>query len=141
MIEFAASARVYVDTNIWIYFIEAAPGFSQQVIQIFARVEDAGARLVTNELAIAECIYKPSRDRQQKTLDVYESLFACGEIDISPLDGGLARRAAQAGGELGLKLFDSIHYLSALEEGCDFFLTSDHRFQSGPSMEIIRLEA
>ena len=134
-----SASRIYVDANIWIYFIEANPAFVEKVRRLFAAVQEAGAQLVTSELAIAECLYKPARDANAAALSAYARLFDSGEIEITPLDGGLAKRAAVNGGQLGLKLIDAIHYMSALEWACDFLFTSDSAFKSGPMTEVIRI--
>ncbi|MGE3244930.1 MAG: type II toxin-antitoxin system VapC family toxin [Beijerinckiaceae bacterium] len=140
MAELAGSHTVYFDTNIWIYYIEGGPELVGRIADLIGEAAANGARLATNELAVAECLYQPSRDRNDRALAAYERLFGCGEIDILPLDGGLARRAAAIGGELRLKLLDAIHYLSALEAGCDLFVTSDVRFRTGPNMDVLRLK-
>jgi predicted nucleic acid-binding protein len=137
----SASSRVYVDTNIWIYYVEAAPAMVKKARAFFVAVEAAGAQLITNEIAIAECLYKPSKDGNAAALDAYDRLFDSGEIEVSPLSGKLARTAAVHGGQLGLKLIDAIHYFSALEWGCDYFFTSDAHFKSGPMIKVIRIEA
>jgi predicted nucleic acid-binding protein len=136
----SASSRVYIDTNVWIYYIESTPAFVAKARAFFVAVEAAGAQLITNEIAIAECLYKPSQDGNAAALDAYERLFDSGEIEIAPLNGKLARTAAVNGGQLGLKLIDAIHYFSALEWGCDYFVTSDAGFKSGPMTTVIRIE-
>ena len=140
MDKIASSSVVYIDTNIFVYFVEATPNFFQQVKELFEHVATTGARLVTSEITLAECIYRPSQDHDAPLASVYEMLFEqSGEIDLVPLDGAIAKRAAAVGGSLGLKLIDAIHYMSALEAGCDFFVTSDSAFKSGPKMEVLRL--
>jgi predicted nucleic acid-binding protein len=136
MAEFQPGSRIYVDSNIWIYFIEGNPDFAQAVRTLFQAADAAGARLATNEIAVAECLYKPSTEGNAPLLDIYERLFGSGEIDILLLDGTLAKQAALHGGQLGLKLIDAIHYLSALNHGCNWFITSDARFKSGPDMKV-----
>jgi predicted nucleic acid-binding protein len=139
MHELGPASRIYVDTNIWIYFIEGHPDFAGPVHQLFLQAEAAGATLVTNEITMAECLYKPAKEANADALDAYERLFASGEIELMPLDGALARRAALTGGALGLKLIDAIHYLGALESGCDVFVTADAQFRSGPQMRVVAL--
>src|SRR5688500_16266012 len=102
MIEFARSARIYVDTNIWIYYVEANPAFLPKVVAMLVRASDAGTRLVTSELAIAECLIRPSRQGDKALVALYENFFAEGDMEVVGLDGALARRAALAGGALGL---------------------------------------
>jgi predicted nucleic acid-binding protein len=137
MIDLDRTSRIYVDTNIWIYYIEAKPDLWPKVDAFFAKAEAARAALVTNEIAVAECLVKPSRQGDRQIVDLYEAFFAGSEIEIAALNGGLARRAALATGALGLKLIDAIHYLSALEADCNYLLTGDGRFKSGPRLKVI----
>lgn len=137
MDEIAAGAAVYVDTNIFIYFIEATPGHYDRAAAAFTQLAEKSARVVTNELTVAECLYLPAREENRALIAVYERLFdASGDVTLLPLTGGIARRAAIAGGAMGLKLMDAIHYLSALESGCSHFLTSDSQFKSGPDLQV-----
>jgi predicted nucleic acid-binding protein len=140
MDKISGSSVVYIDTNIFVYFVEATPSFFQKVKELFEHVASVGARLITSEITLAECIYRPSQDHDAALVSIYEMLFEqSGEIDLVPLDGALAKRAAVAGGGVGLKLIDAIHYMSALEAGCDFFVTSDSAFRSGPKMAVLRV--
>jgi predicted nucleic acid-binding protein len=136
------SSSVYIDTNVFIYYIEASPIFFERAREIFERIDSVGARAVTSEVTLAECVYKPAQDGDTGLVGLYESLFeASGDVEMVPLDGGIAKRAGLRGGELGFKLIDAIHYLSALEAGCDLFVTSDARFKSGPALKVLRIEA
>jgi len=140
MDKISGSSVVYIDTNIFVYFVEAAPDFFQKVKELFEHIAAVGARLVTSEITIAECIYRPSQENDAALVSVYEMLFEqSGEIGLVPLDGALAKRTAATGGGLGLKLIDAVHYISALESGCDFFVTSDAAFRSGPQMAVLRI--
>jgi predicted nucleic acid-binding protein len=140
MIEFAQSSRIYVDTNIWIYYIEANPAFLPKVIAVLLKASDARARLVTSELAVAECLIRPSRENNQALIALYENFFTEGDVETVGLDGALTRRAARAGGPLGLKLIDAIHLMSAREAGCSYFLTGDARFKSATDLTVVGIE-
>ena len=139
MSEYDGSSRIYVDTNIWIYYIEGNEFFKSRVDAVFEEVERANSRLVTNEITLAECIIKPAEIGHVDMVAVYENIFARGEVDVTQLDGGLAKRAAIAAGRLGLKLIDAIHYVSAVESGCQYFLTADGHFKTGPEMTVVRI--
>jgi predicted nucleic acid-binding protein len=137
MDEIAAGAAVYVDTNIFIYFIEATPGLYERAAAAFTQLAEKTARVVTSELTVAECLYLPARDANRELIAVYDRLFdTTGDVTLLSLTGILARRAAINGGAMGLKLMDAIHYQSALEAGCSHFLTADSRFKSGPSLRV-----
>ena len=142
MIEIGEASRVYVDANIFIYYIEKSEKFFDQVSSLFEHVENVGARLVTSEITIAVCVYKPAQDGDGKAVSAYEKLFEqSDDIEIVVLDGAIAKRAALVGGAFGLKLVDAIHFTAALETGCDFFVTADASFKSTPAMKVLRLAA
>lgn len=142
MDELTASSVVYIDTNIFIYFVEATPKFHSKALTIFEHVARLGATIKTSEITIAECLYQPAQASNTKLISIYEALFEnSGEIEMIALNGELAKRAAMKGGLLGLKLVDAIHYISALEAGCNFFVTSDARFKSGPKLKVILVSA
>ena len=101
MDEIAAGAAVYVDTNIFIYFIEATPGFHDRAVMAFTQLAKKGARINTSELTVAECIYLPAREDNWELMAVYDRLFAVtGDVTLLQLTGGVARRAAIAGGAI-----------------------------------------
>ncbi len=135
--QISRSSRIYVDTNIFIYLIEGNPERTRSVIEIFQDIVNADAIVVTSEITIAECFYGASKQQNLAAITAYEALFSSTDIEIIPLDGALAKRAAISGAELNLKLIDCLHYICALEEGCDFFFTSDRRFKSGPYLRVI----
>jgi predicted nucleic acid-binding protein len=139
-IDFDSSARIYVDTNIWIYYIESHPTFREKIDEIFERADVSGATLVTGEIAIAECLVRPSRQGETAIIQLYEDFFEESGVEFVKLDGALARRAALASGVLGLKLIDAIHYISARESGCTHILTRDGKFKSGPNLVVVGLD-
>jgi predicted nucleic acid-binding protein len=133
-------SSVYVDSNVFVYLFEGPPQFFTSVKGFFEHTAKAGARLLTNELTLAECIYKPSREDDSVLVAKYEALLEPGdEIGIIGLDGALAKRAALAGGKQGLKLADAIHFISAFESGCQFFVTADTRVRSSPGLEVLNI--
>jgi len=139
-IDFNHSTRVYVDTNIWIYFIESHPSFREQIDAIFEKADVAGAALVTSEIAVAECLVGPSRQSQTAIIQLYQAFFEESGIEFVKLDGGLARHAALASGVLGLKLIDAIHYVSAREARCTYILTRDGKFKSNADLIVVGLD-
>lgn len=142
MIEITSASRVYVDFNIFVYFLELTPEFFIKAKVFFEWIDSVGARIFTNEFTLAECIYHPSRAGNLTLVAKYELLLEDeSDMQLLVLDGGLAKRAAAAGGQLGLKLADAIHFVSALEAGCDVFVTADVSFKSGPAMRVLRLAA
>lgn len=129
---------VYVDTNIFVYLTEDTPGKAESVARAFETASKQGSLIFTSELTVAECCYKPARDRNALLLSVYEHLFEkSGDVRLVPLTGAVAKNAALIGAGLGLKLLDAIHYVSAIEARCEALLTADSRFKSAPGLSVV----
>jgi predicted nucleic acid-binding protein len=138
MDEFDKGSLVYIDSNIFMYFIEGQPEFSSVVRAVFEKIAAAGAIIVTSELTLAECIFKPAREGDQELIALYQNLFRNNEaIETLPIGGAIVELAVLSGGTIGLKLLDAVHYISAMEAGCHFFVTGDSAFKSGPLMTVI----
>lgn len=134
------ASRVYVDSNIFIYFIEKHAGFLPQVREIFTEISATGGTILTSELALAECLYLPARKDDKGLSALYIELFEeSGEVELIELTGRVAKQAALAAGQSKLKLLDAIHYVSALNEKCTHFVTADAVFRSAASMKVIHI--
>ncbi len=128
---------IYVDTNVLVYYVDGLSDLTPRATAFLNTARADGARLVTSELTIAECVYKWYRDRNPARVAIYHDLFRSRFIEVYPLTGDLAIRAAEEGGALGLKLLDAIHYMSAIEAGCDVFVTADRKFRSTRYLEVV----
>ena len=141
VIRIKPSSLVYIDTNVFIYFVEGEAALFHKANALFAHIDQVGARLATSEITIAECLYKPSQTNNKRAISTYEELLEHNrEIEKISLTGELAKRASLNGSRIGLKLVDAIHYTSALDAGCDFFATADNQFRSGPAMTVISVK-
>jgi predicted nucleic acid-binding protein len=133
-------SKVYVDSNMFIYLFEKKEGFAEHVVLRFSEVEKLGGRLLTSELTIAECCYRPAGDGNGLLLSAYQDFFEeSGEVELVLLSGSMVKRAALVGASLGLKLLDAIHYVSALDAGCTHFLTGDKAFKSSSELRVVQL--
>jgi predicted nucleic acid-binding protein len=119
-------ARVYFDTNVFIYALEREPAFAEAAVAI---LEDSGGRPFTSEYTIAECLVGNRRSGGDPQLqEDYLAYFADPESIVTiPVSRGLLVSAARLASELGLKLADAIHVASALSVGCQSFVTNDRK--------------
>jgi uncharacterized protein len=140
MIDLKRGARVYVDSNVWVYLIEEVEAWMSAIGNLLDAVKRADAQLVSSMLAWAECVYQPEKDKDLPLVAAYDQLFVGSFIDVIPMDEQLLLRAARRGGALGLKLLDAAHYIAAVEDGCEYLVSADRRFRSGPAMDVIVLD-
>lgn len=137
MIEPRSGDRIYVDSNAFIYVVENYQPFAESLRAFFAQCAAKRAVLVTSELTIAECLYRPFRERHAAFIRDYDDLFASDDVEIVELRGQVARYGAEIGGALRLKLLDAIHYASALQAGCSTFVSYDLQYRSRPGLRLL----
>lgn len=136
----SSHSRVYIDTNVIIYLVEANDDFYNQVRMIFEIIQNADAKILTSEMTKSECLDKPLRNNDSALVANYHRFFANSGLDFLVHTVAQSNRAAHEAERLKLQLNDAIHYLSALEAGCNYFITSDKTFKSGPKMTVIQIK-
>jgi predicted nucleic acid-binding protein len=140
MIDLGGIKRVYIDSNIFIYFAEFKNPLGDVVRAQVDAIIDMGHEIIVSRLALLECIYKPARDGDLELVALYRFMLTeSPEIDMVELEDNILDAAATKGGRLGLKLQDAIHYFTALYMDCDVFLTNDVRFKSTGSMKVMSI--
>lgn len=126
---------VYLDTNIVIRLIE----YRDLEVQTF--LEDLyrrGGSIVTSELTLAEVLVLPFENEDHEMIQTYERFLMTGEgVVVVPVDRAILRLSAAVRAEFGNRAPDAIHVASALEWGCETFLTADKRLR-GPKHLAIR---
>jgi predicted nucleic acid-binding protein len=141
MTEFPNNARIYVDTNVFIHWVERVGPMQHAVESMLGAVNRAHASLVTSQLVVAECLYLPSRDDNAALTATYDTFFSSDrDLEVLPFDGELVIHAARVGGKLGLKLLDAVHFVTARRNRCSWFLTCDARFRSAEGITVCRLD-
>jgi len=139
MSKFQRGSFVYIDTNIFVYFIEFNEDFSKKAISVFEHIQSDDARIITSMLTQGECLYKPYKNNEKSVIDAYINLFNGEEIENIQVVDEIIRQSAMYGGKLNLKLIDSIHYFSAINAECLYFITNDTQFKSTPEMQVLYL--
>jgi len=68
MSKFQRGSFVYIDTNIFVYFIEFNEEFSKKAISVFEHIQSDDARIITSVLTQGECLYKPYKNNEKVSL-------------------------------------------------------------------------
>lgn len=137
----ATASRIYLDANCLIYFVERADGLQEKISTFIRNAVEGGRGLVCSEVGLAECLYGAFKAKSAELEAAYrEIFFDIALFEICPLDGERAISAAKLGAEKSLKLVDAIHFLAALECGCEVFLTNDERIRSSHGVSVVRLK-
>lgn len=123
-----AGQRVYLDTNVFIYFLqhdEVLFPVVQPIIRACAERQILG---MTGDLAVAEVMVHPYRSGDAALIARFKRFFRQKHVlTVLPHESQLFDEAALIAGQRRLKLIDAIHHHTALQSGCRFLLTREKR--------------
>lgn len=133
--------RVYVDTNIFIYFLERHDRYFESVVPFIQLFNDGLSIAYTGDAVVAETLYQPYQVNDTLRVSEFKEFFNNDEfITVLPHTKKVFELAAELSPKRGMKLIDALHYATAALAGCKFILTNDQGFTSSESMEVILLE-
>ncbi len=116
---------IALDASLFIYLFEAHPEFGQVTKSIFESVIRGSTRANASELVYLELLSRKNMSAAE-SVRIVEGLLTLG-VELSAISSDVLQRAASLRREWGLGAMDSIHVASAIETGCDYFVTNDYR--------------
>src|SRR5712692_3795646 len=119
-------SRVFWDTNLFIYLVEAHPKYSQRVVDLRRRMLKRRDQLYTSALTLGEVLVKPVEMRNEALRRSYERAMTTGVVLIS-LDQDAARIYARIRQDRSLRAPDTIQLACAAQAHVDLFITNDDR--------------
>ena len=117
--------RAYVDTCLFIYWVEQSGPLAEAATRWLSRQTDAS--LCVSPLVRLEVLVKPQRTGNTPLIQAYETLLAAQEW--LPINDELFQQALALRVQFGLKTPDAIHLAIAQHYRCDEFWTNDDRLQ------------
>lgn len=124
----------YLDANIIVYAVEGYREYESSIRAVLAAIDGAELIAATSELTLAEVLVRPKQDRNLALQNAYHRfLEPSSALIVAPISRDILVQASELRAATGLKLPDAIHYATAIQLGCDSFLTNDKSFRSvGP---------
>ena len=97
------------------------------------------AELVSSELVVSECMMGAVRRENEAILLAYERFFDGDRfgIELQPVSSRVLWTAPQVSLDFKLDLPDALHFATALDQGCDAFVTNDKGFTDGEPFPIV----
>ncbi|SRR5258706_7873169 len=127
-------AKVFWDTNLFIYLLEGGP-LMTVVEAILNRMVDRGDRLYTSTLTVGEVLVRPWQTGARALEQQYLDWFRSPEITIIPFDLRTASKYAQIRRKT-ISPPDAIQLACAATAEVDLFLTNDDRLSKVTTPEI-----
>ena len=135
-----AGKRVYVDTNILVYFFEKHPEWFAEVMPLFEMAARGEVALVTSEFTVAELLVRPfSLGRSDIVVGYKRFLKEEDIIELVPLSLDVLEAAAASRASLGGTLADAMHVATASIAGCSMFVSNDREIRVPLPMQKVSL--
>lgn len=128
--------NIYLDSNIVVYFIENSADWGSRASSRILDIQSRGDVISVSDLTRMECRIRPLRDGNTQLLQEYDSFFQLAGVRVLAISPIVCDRAAAIRASLRYKPIDALHLASALQAGCDRFLTNDNRLSGFPDMSI-----
>lgn len=134
--------RVYFDANYLIYFFDRREPFFQVVTPLFIACDAGKIFGFTGGAAVAELMFYPYKTKNETEIARGKAFFARENfLSVQSHNADTFDLAAQLGARRSMKLIDALHYATALNAGCSFFLTNDSGIKSDAHLEVIGIKA
>ncbi len=135
---FQSVNRLFLDSAPVIYYVDMNPGYSAIMDGIFDWIRAAQIRVVTSPVTLAECLILPLRDsnlsQQQLFVDIITGQDTADFVNIT---SEIARTAADIRARYRLQLPDAFQIATALDAGCQAFLTNDAQLKRIAELKIL----
>lgn len=134
--------RLGLDTSSFIYFVETHPQYDALVTEIFQRIA-LGHTLsgVTSVITLCEVLVHPLRRGNAYLQREYTDLLLnSANLQTLPVDADVAAQAAVLRAAYNLRTPDALHLATALNAGCEAFLTNDSTLRRITEISVLTLD-
>jgi len=120
-------ARVFWDTNLFIYMFEKNAEWSSRVIELRRRMLARGDELLTSYLTVGEVITKPKQLNNAMLERSYLNFFSGGSVELVGFSLDAAQRYGDIRSRERIRPADAIQLACASAARTDLFVTNDNR--------------
>ena len=120
-------ARVFWDTNLFIYLFEKNAEWSPRVIELRRRMLARGDELLTSYLTVGEVITKPKQLNNAMLERSYLNFFSSGSVELVGFSLDAAQRYGDIRSRERIRPADAIQLACASAARTDLFVTNDNR--------------
>lgn len=117
--------RVYWDTMLFIYLLEANPLFSERVERLHQAMVRRGDALCTSIFTVGEVLTGPQKLNDLPGITGLKRFFGSSRVEILPFTLAVADRYSMIRATARVSQADGIHLATAAAAGVDLFVTND----------------
>lgn len=132
-------SRVYWDTMLFVYWLEAHPKLSVVVERVYKRMVARGDQLCTSVFTVGELLAGPYKLGEIEKARRLRSFFDSPEVDLIPFTLEAAEQFGLIRGKHRVKPPDAIHLACAAVGRIDLVLTMDDQLRKAliPGVPLI----
>ncbi len=117
--------RVYWDSMLFIYLLDANPVFGERVQRLHEAMLRRGDILCTSIFTVGEVLTGPRKRNDAAGISGLKRFFRSKEVEILPFAIEAADRYSMIRAEARVSQADGIHLATAAAAGVDVFVTND----------------
>jgi predicted nucleic acid-binding protein len=134
-------SRLGIDTAPFIYFVEANPTYFDRVANIFQQMSKGELRGISSVITLTEALHKPFKEKDKVIEQAYRLMLNhTRHISLVSVSAEIAEQAAQLRAKHNLRTPDALQIATALDQGCEAFLTNDFGLQRVDTIHVIVLD-
>ena len=133
--------RLGIDTPAFIYLVERNPNYLDRVREVFRRIDAEEIWGGSSVVTLTEVLTHPKHTRDQPLEPKYLAILL-GSASFQLLDTNptIAVIAADLRARYSLLTPDALQIATAIESGCEAFLTNDRRLQRMTELRVLVLD-
>jgi len=134
-------SRLGIDTAPLIYFVERHAGYVDIMRKILSLVDSGQFTGYSSVITLTEVLVLPKRAKNIDLENKYRNLLLHSRnYQITSIDSTVAELAASLRAEHNLRTPDALQVASAIQSGCQAFLTNDKSIKRLQDIQILILD-
>lgn len=130
--------KIGLDANILIYHLRAHPSFGKPATRLLAECKKRQS--IVSALIFSEIFVSLFEQKDTNLIEKYRTfLDSFPRLNIVPANKKICLLAAQLRAAYRLKTPDAIHIATAIDSGCDYFITNDDHLKKVKEIKILTL--
>ena len=130
--------KIFIDTAPFIYLLEKHRKNSTPIKKYFTELYVDGYEIITSVITYSEYGVIPKRDKKENLIEEFEEFLRKVGVALLNVNKIHATKAYEMRTKYKfLKGMDGIQIGTAIEEGCDKFLTNDVKLEKIEELEVI----
>lgn len=121
----AGVRTIGIDSSAFIGFAEARSPWMRVLTRIFDSIDDGQMKGVTTTVTLAEVLYHAKLTGDATQEEAYRTLLSWPGMNLVSVDRAVAEAAADLRVRYNFKTPDALQVATALQAGCQAFLTGD----------------